>query len=102
MPPIETRDLPCPNCNGVLFVTVVAIQSRQGGGTVLPPKGLMCVQCHTVAQMDALLRAEEIRLLEAEMAEKRQRLASISTMSSSSSKNSATASADDTPTARRF
>lgn len=102
MPPYQPRDLPCPECQGVLFVQVTSIQHRQGGGTVLPPKGLMCVACQRVVQMDALLRAEEVRVLREELAEREQRLSTISSTSSSSSKNSLTSAADDARTARRL
>lgn len=56
----EQKDLACPECQGTLFIAVVAIRFNTGGGTVYPPRGHQCLSCQKVVDVAAVLRYEEI------------------------------------------
>ena len=66
--------LACPACDGVVFVGIVHLRHKPGGGLVPEPMGFACQGCHMVVDIGLALQAytlkqkrEELRSLEEEL-----------------------------------
>lgn len=74
MPPLEFVNLTCPKCDSMLFMPLVHLKHRAGGGLVADPAGWACVQCLVPVDAQKALEAyqlrqkrEELRQLETEL-----------------------------------
>ena len=67
------QPLTCP-CGGTAFVKIVGLSSRAGTGTTETMKGYACHACQAVVDMAVMQQALEMKLLEAEITERRARM----------------------------
>ena len=69
----EQKDLTCPDCEGTLFIAVVAVRHNTGGGTVYPPRGHQCLGCQRLLDVAEILRYEEEKQLERQLSSLQER-----------------------------
>jgi len=60
--PRSFNNLPCPRCDSTLFIALVRLKHKPGGGLVPDAGGYACAKCHAVTDAAQALQAYSLKL----------------------------------------